>query len=114
MLVDDDALVLESMVILLEDNGFNVLSFTNAAETIDSIKLVKPNVCLVDLNLSNYSGEILIQEILALSPDTRCLIYSGFCYKLSPELKQLGLSQNDVIQKPIVDFEQLVKKIANK
>lgn len=112
MLVDDDLLVLESLVAWLEDQAFPVQGFTSADDALQMVKISPPEVCMVDLRLANCSGEELIKKIRAISPATRCLIYSGSCYKLSPELEQLGLSQNDVLQKPINDFELLLKKIS--
>lgn len=112
MLVDDDDQVLESLMVYLEDLEFPVTGFTCPSQALQAIQKSPPTVCLVDLRLTNTSGEELIKDIRRTSPVTRCLIYSGSCYRLSPELEALGMTQHDVLQKPIQDFDLLVKKIA--
>lgn len=111
MLVDDDSIVLESLIAWLEDNDFQVCGFTCAHKALQQVKNTPPDVCLVDLRLAGINGEELVKEIRTHAPSTRCLIYSGSNYRLSPDLHLLGLSQNDVLQKPIIDFELLLKKI---
>lgn len=111
MLVDDDSIVLESLIAWLEDHDFQVCGFTCPQQALQLVKTTPPDVCLVDLRLAGTNGEELVKEIRVHAPSTRCLIYSGSSYKLSPDLHLLGLSQNDVLQKPITDFELLLKKI---
>lgn len=112
LIVDDDIHIQESLTMFLEDSGFQVKACSCKEEALKVMtEFPVPSACLIDLNLDGENGETIAAEILRTSPQTRCLIFSGTAYKISHELKNLGMSQNNVIQKPIVDFDHLIQKI---
>lgn len=111
VVIDDDRMVLGSMLDFLDDVGFRTAGFTEPEEALQMIRSSRPDLCLVDLRLSGTTGEQLIKEIVKSSPGIRCLIYTGSYYLISDELKGLGMSQDDVIQKPVQDFELLSEKL---
>jgi DNA-binding NtrC family response regulator len=111
MVIDDDQRVLGSMLDFLDDVGFKTAGFMETDKALQSILTNPPDVCIVDLRMPGMDGEQLLSKILASAPSVRCLIHTGSQYLISENLKALGMSQNDVIQKPVHDFDLLINKI---
>jgi DNA-binding NtrC family response regulator len=111
MVIDDDQMVLSSMLDFLDDVGFNTTGFTEPEEALTMMKANPPDVCIVDLRMPGMNGEQLLKEILTIDSRVRCLIHTGSFYRISDDLKALGMSQEDVIQKPVHDFEILSEKL---
>jgi DNA-binding NtrC family response regulator len=112
MVIDDDRRVLDSLLDYLDDVGFRTTGFTAPQEALQAIRANPPDVCMVDLRLPGINGEHLLREIITSTPGVRCLIYTGSLYIISEELKSLGMTQADVIRKPVQDFDMLSQKIA--
>ena len=111
MLIDDDELLLSSMLGFLEDVGFKATGFSSADEALQSIRLSPPDVCIVDLRMPDIDGEQFISALMSTSPTVRCIIYTGSWYLVSEELIALGLKQEDVVRKPVEDFDKFIEKI---
>jgi DNA-binding NtrC family response regulator len=102
LVVDDDFTVLRSLSAFLEDEGFTVFSSTGAQEAIKTISDTLPDVVVVDLRLRGVSGELLVTRSHATRPSTKYLVHTGSIgYRLSPELIKIGMTQEDVLYKPV-------------
>lgn len=79
VLVDDHALVLAGLHILLESQpGFSVIGEASSLEQALALTSAeRPDVVLLDLDLGGQSGLDLIPEILASSPDSKILVLTG-------------------------------------
>lgn len=83
LLVDDHALFAKSLEIAFDDypeiNSFQ--SLQNISEVVPAIQIVKPDIVLIDINLSNISNEdglVLTKNILEVSPDAKIVILTGY------------------------------------
>ena len=63
-LVDDDAGVLRSLSRMLSMCGYDVTTFTSAADFLDSIDDVRPEIAVVDLRMPETDG-LTLQSLLA-------------------------------------------------
>jgi len=113
MVIDDDDLIIDSMSVFLDDLGFRVSGYTSAEDAIDEIRTNPPDVCIVDLRMGDINGEDVIKEILAVNAAVRCLFFTGSGYNVPEEFNAFGITQDDVIEKPVYDFDQLALKITN-
>jgi DNA-binding NarL/FixJ family response regulator len=79
VLVDDHALVLAGLRILIESQrGFAVVGEASAREeALAVVARERPAIVLLDLDLAGQSGLDLIPGLLACSPESRILVLTG-------------------------------------
>jgi DNA-binding NtrC family response regulator len=111
LLVDDTEMIRECVTAYLEDEGFTVHSYTTAEQALEAIAAISPAVCISDMRLPGMNGEDFIVKAHALCPVTGYLLHTGMLYTLSDELRAIGMTDGDVLLKPIHDLSKLVKKI---
>lgn len=94
LLVDDDPDVLEAMGIVLDDDGWHVVSVGNGldAQRVDASRLT---VAIVDMTLPGASGLDVAKSLLAQRPELPVVFMSGFerefCQvPLAPRVKWLA------------------------
>jgi len=56
LVVDDDLDILEVLKFLLRKNGYEVILLSEAKKVIETVKENKPDIVLLDINLSGYDG----------------------------------------------------------
>lgn len=80
MLVDDQALVRGALGALLglEDDLIVVGDAANGREAISAASELRPDVCLMDIQMAEMGGIEATSEVLAASPATRVLIVTTF------------------------------------
>ncbi len=62
-IVDDDIAILEVLKIILEDNGYNVVSISNGGDVQKRIQNEKPSLILLDIWISGYDGRDIAQSL---------------------------------------------------
>ncbi|MDD2308648.1 MAG: response regulator [Desulfuromonadaceae bacterium] len=111
MLVDDEEMVRECVAAYLEDEGFTVHGCASAEDALEIIVAVRPAVCISDLHLTGMNGEEFILRARALCPATSFMLHTGMLYSLSDRLREVGMTPDDVLLKPVHDLSKLVLKI---
>ncbi len=111
LLVDDEEIIRDCITAYLEDEGFIVQSAASAEEALETIAAIRPAVCISDLRLTGMNGERFIVKAHSLCPATVYLLHTGTLYSLSDELREIGMTADDVLLKPIHDLSKLVNKI---
>ena len=115
LLVDDNQLVSDSLRAWLEDDGFNVHTALCAEEAKLLLATSPIEVALIDLKLSDMSGEKLIIQVINQYPKSRFLIHTGaHSYRLSLALQNLGMQDDDIIYKPVMSLILLSEIIRRK
>jgi CheY-like chemotaxis protein len=69
MIADDDIGIVESMKMLLQDEGYRVVA-PNYTKTYDAISAVKPDLLLLDIFMSGIDGRDITKQLKA-HPDTK-------------------------------------------
>lgn len=115
LVIDDDSSVLENLVAFLEDEGIDVLSANNADKALALISEEKPQLAIVDMRLPGIDGNELICKAHELYPPLQYLIHTGSSdYVLPEELKNIGITENDIFKKPVSDMSVFVEAIHSK
>ena len=63
MLVDDDVIVLRTLRVLLEDEGFDVLTADSGQQALRVLSRATPNLIILDLRMPGMSGISFLNEI---------------------------------------------------
>jgi CheY-like chemotaxis protein len=79
LLVDDNSVMLDAISRILTHKGYEVLSAAGARQALEIVRHT-PSIHLVvaDLLLPGMKGRWLIREVLRLSPNTACLLMTGY------------------------------------
>lgn len=112
LVVDDEAPVRISLAAYLEDEGFCVRVADSAEHALEQLGLEPPALAVVDLRLPGMDGAALILEMAKRFPGMSFLIHTGSTrFSLSNELKAVGLRDEHIFFKPILDMSEMVGKI---
>ena len=110
LVIDDDNHLRESLVEVLDLEGFKCFEAGNAKAGIDSAKKNKPDVVIMDIQLPDSSGFQICQELRRFSKDFILIMMTGRF--LSSEEKKQGfeLGADEYIKKPF-DLAELSARI---
>ncbi|MBC7417816.1 MAG: response regulator, partial [Pedobacter sp.] len=111
LVVDDDQEVLETLELILELGGFEVLGLDNGEEIFDKIKFFEPDLILLDISLGHIDGRLLCEQLKASANTSYIpiLLISGL-YQ-ADEISSLQHGQDDFLSKPF-QMDVLLEKLA--
>jgi PAS domain S-box-containing protein len=103
LLVDDEVDIVNAAKIILEQSGYEVVTFTNSLEAweIFQAESDKFDLIISDLTMPRMTGLELAKKILTIRPQMPIIICTGFSESITSEkAKELGI--REVILKPII------------
>ncbi len=108
--VDDDNDIVDIIKIILEDEGYEVLTLTNGRDVFKMISLSRPDLILLDVMLGGIDGRDICRAIKSdkLLSDIPIVMISA-SHNLHNILTEQG-SPNDFLAKPF-DIDILIKKV---
>lgn len=112
LIIDDEEIIRFSLGSLLEDEGFNIFEAENASQGIDISQKEEIHLAIVDIHIPGMDGSDLILKINEIKPQIKILIHTGDGnYTIPHKLESIGLLKNQILLKPIIDFNLLTNKI---
>jgi CheY-like chemotaxis protein len=116
LLVEDEESLLDVLRLVLESNGYNVLSAADGEEAVVVYEKEKDRIALVlsDMGLPRMGGWDAMLKILEINPKAKVVLASGFFEsRLREEVVAAGAV--DFIQKPYVPeiILQRIEEIIN-
>ena len=78
LFVDDEEEILEILVDLFSDEGYDLLTATKATEAMEIINDQSVDFVLSDLKLPDSSGTELLNQVREIHPDTIRVLTSGY------------------------------------
>jgi len=110
LLLEDDSLFGESLVDLLEDEGFKVTYVLNGQDALDVTYKSKFDLYLLDINVPILNGMELLQELRCVNDDTPAIFLTS--HKDKEYLEKAFLSGcDDYMVKPL-DNDELIWRIS--
>ncbi len=107
LIVDDDALVLESLKLLLKKAGYKVFSAVNGKEALSILKKTDIPIMITDLKMPQMSGIELMKKAMELSPDL-CVIMMTAYATVETAVEAMKIGAYDYITKPFSSDELMM------
>ena len=107
LLVDDDAKLCETLGRAFESRGFSVRSAQTAAQAREKMAQGAPEYAVIDLKLPNGSGLPLVPALIALDPNTRIVVLTGYG-SIATAVEAIKLGATHYLTKP-VDADAIVR-----
>jgi CheY-like chemotaxis protein len=108
MVVDDEVIIADTIVQILNRNGFQAHAVYNGRDAIESARLTRPNTVLSDVLMPHIDGVETAIAIRAVLPDTRIVLFSG--QAATVEILERARAQGhdfELLPKPIHPVELL-------
>ena len=109
LIVDDDANLRKTLRDILKLKGYEASGVNSGQAAIDLVAKQSFPVALIDLRLSDMPGLDVLKELKEISPETECVILTGFASTESA-IQAINLGAYSYLQKPY-DVDQLVVTI---
>lgn len=85
-MVDDEHVFRTALTVALSKSGFDVETAANGQRALDILKLYKPDLILLDINMPQMDGEQLLSELKRTNEaDIPCLILTNNESVMIPE-----------------------------
>jgi DNA-binding NtrC family response regulator len=104
LIIDDEAVVVNSVRKTLEKRGFVVEGVFNSREAIEKAQSSKYNLILVDMKLGNENGLDLIPQLKKLAPETSVVVLTGFA-SIDSAVESVRRGADDYMAKPFTPEE---------
>ena len=99
LIVDDEAIIRESLRDWLTDVGHSVLTASNGAQALDVIAREKPAIAIVDLVMPGIDGIELLRRAKEVSPATEVIIVTAYG-SIPTAISAMRAGAYDYIEKP--------------
>jgi DNA-binding NtrC family response regulator len=104
LIVDDDAIILDSLKAFLHAEGFDAHGAATARESIDILKETDIDIVLTDVNLPDADGFELLRRIRQRRDDLIVIMMTGYG-TIESAVEAIRMGAYDYLTKPIIDDE---------
>jgi DNA-binding response OmpR family regulator len=104
LVADDDRDTVDTLAALLSDEGHTVHTVTNGSLVENAVRVFKPQVCILDIEMPGKNGYALVQDILAREPAPRPLMIA---------ISGIWKAQTDRMLARMVGFDHFFEKPAD-
>jgi DNA-binding NarL/FixJ family response regulator len=112
LIVEDEEGLRRSLTVFLEDDGFEVIGAASAEEGLRLVIQCRPDTAIVDIRLPGMDGNTFIENARELHGGIGIIVYTGSAsYKPSLRLSSLGIREEHVFKKPLIDMSVLVEAV---
>jgi len=111
LVIDDEALIAETVVEILIEEGFEAASVSSGLAAIELVGTMQPDIVLSDVIMPGLNGIETGIQIRSIVPDCRIILFSGQAATVDLlEKARLAGHRFDILAKPIKP-EQLIAVI---
>jgi DNA-binding NtrC family response regulator len=111
LVVDDEKIVCDMARIILQQEGYEVETFTDSVLALDALRNKPYDLVVTDLKMENVSGMDLLREVNQLYPETKVIMLTAYA-TLDASIEAIRERIYDFFPKPvkIEELKQSVKK----
>lgn len=102
MVVDDEPVLRETILEMLEDEGFEALGMTNAEHALSWAERIQPDILLSDIVMPGMNGIDMVIQLMGILPECRMILFTG--NPAAPNLLEKAHAKGytfEVLAKPI-------------
>ena len=103
LVIDDDAMVRESMVAYLEDSGYHVVAVNSGIAGLKVLEQQDIDLILCDLRMPNLDGLEVLRQVKQKNQQTPFIVVSG-AGVMDDVVQALRLGASDYLVKPIIEM----------
>jgi PAS domain S-box-containing protein len=100
LVVDDDRELLETLVDILEHEGYTVSAALGRQSGLEEAERVAPHVAVLDIRLGVDSGMDLLEDLRRLDPQLVCIMMTGYT-SIDTAMEAIHKGAYDYLQKPV-------------
>lgn len=102
MVVDDEPIIADTLVDILNGEGYRAVAVSDGASAIKWARMIEPNVVISDVIMPELNGIETAKAILKIIPACRIILFSGqsASIDLLEQAKDDGF-QFEILAKPI-------------
>jgi len=100
MVIDDESIVGKMTKAVLEQEGYYVECFVNAAPALDRLKKEKFDLVITDFKMKGIDGMEVLKTIKADSPETKVIMITAFA-SIDSAIEALRGKVDDFFPKPV-------------
>lgn len=105
LVVDDDGKIIFAIQMILESEGFHVLTARNGQEGWEIVRREAPDITLLDILMPEMNGLEILEKIRGEGVDTSVVVITGFG-TMETAIRAMHLGAFDYITKPL-DIEKI-------
>ncbi len=115
LIVDDEDMVCRMLRGFLEDQGFRIATALRGEDALELLTGDEFDAAIVDIRLPDMSGNDFILKANTIRPGTAFFVHTGSIdYALPEELVNIGMTEESVLHKPIIDMNEITQAILKK
>jgi CheY-like chemotaxis protein len=111
LICDDDEGILDMMVMVLEDSGYEVIAEVNSLNVYQVIEREKPDLLLIDLWMPVLSGDQVVKQLKS-NPQTQFIPIIVISASTDGRRIASEAGADDFIPKPF-DLDKLISQVQN-
>ena len=114
LVVDDEEMIRVNLECFLEDEGYDIISADSGEGALELLKSEDdaPDLGVIDMRLPGIDGNETILGAHSIFPQMKFIIHTGSSeYSLPDELTHIGLSNENILLKPLPDMQTMLDTI---
>jgi DNA-binding response OmpR family regulator len=104
--VDDEPRIAETQVLVLQQNAYDAIAFTNPLAALAAAVDLKPDLLLSDFQMPEMNGLSLATELLQQCPECKVLMISG---AISHAKSHPARGKFEFLEKPVSPIDLLAR-----
>jgi DNA-binding response OmpR family regulator len=114
LIVDDDKTVIEQLVTHFRRRGYEPIATANPSIVEQTLANFEVQLILLDLRMERLNGYDVLKNLRSKGIKTPVLIITAYYDDEKERLKEIGITEDDVIPKPFRDFSKIEASINRK
>lgn len=114
LIVDDDKTVIEQLVTHFRRRNYEPIATANPTVVEQTLEAFEVHLILLDLRMERLNGYEVIKKLRDKNVKTPILIITAYFQDEKQRLEEVGITAEDVIEKPFRDFSKIEVSINRK